>query len=337
MKATRMDVARLAGVSTATVSYVLNNKRKISEDTCRKVLAAVEQLQYKPDMIARSMATNQTMQLGIVLQSISNPFFGEIIHGFENAANAQGYFVNICTGFNKLDDYFENFIARRLDGVYISSIPTKFHMDKMYKLVEHGIPVVVSGNLLADHSRVSSLEHDYVPAMEELIDHLHRLGHRNIAFVSGLSRRTRYDLRAQGYLQALRRRGLEGENLLFDGKPPYGTDVEDGWRITRRLLESGRPFTAVICTNDLMAIGAMKALQERSLRVPQDVSVAGFDDIPFSSIWTPSLTTMSFDKAAFGARACEMLLKGIQGGSTSALLTPLHLVARNSSGVAPST
>ena len=123
MKATRSDVAKLAGVSTATVSNALSNPEKVKDETVKKVLEAVKALDYRPDMIARSMSTKKTMQIGIVLENISNPFFGDIVRGFESAANEKNYFVNICTGFNKLDEYFDNFITRRLDGVFVTAIP----------------------------------------------------------------------------------------------------------------------------------------------------------------------------------------------------------------------
>ena len=141
MKVTRADVAKLAGVSSATVSNVLNENNKVKEETAVRVRAAIKELDYRPDMIARSMVMKKTMQIGIVLENISNPFFGDIVRGFESAANEKGYFVNICTGFNKLDDYFDNFIIRRLDGVFVTAIPYKFKIEKLYHLVDKGIRV----------------------------------------------------------------------------------------------------------------------------------------------------------------------------------------------------
>lgn len=335
MRATRTDVAKLAGVSTATVSYVLNNKRKISEDTKLKVLEAVSSLNYKPDMIARSMATNETMQLGIVLENLSNPFYGEIVHGFENAANDKGYFVNICTGFNKLDDYFENFISRRLDGIFVAAIPPRFHMEKVYKLVDHGIKVIMSGNVEADLKKVCSIESDYLEAMDAAVGHLYSLGHREIAFVSGLSRSHKFDMRAAGYLKALEKYKLgTGDSLIFDGAPPYSTDIDDGFRVTGRLIESGRKFTAAICLNDLMAFGAIKALQQKGLRVPDDVSVMGFDDIPYADVWDPPLTTMAVQKSSFGAKAFELLYTNIRQESTGFFMNKLQLIARKSTAYA---
>lgn len=205
MKVTRTDVAKLAGVSTATVSYVLNGSRSMSEKTRKLVLDAVEQLNYKPDMIARSMTKNETRQLSFMVNDATNPFYGEIIVGFENAAMERGYFVNICTGNKNINDYFDNYIARRVDGVFIAAIPYKFDMAKLYSLTDNGIRVVVSGNTDVDLKRVSSIESDYVTAMDKAVSYLYGLGHREISYLSGLSRKFQFDHRIDGYLAAVER------------------------------------------------------------------------------------------------------------------------------------
>lgn len=333
MKVTRADVAKFAGVSTATVSYVLNGSRHMSEKTRKLVLDAVEQLNYKPDMIARSMTKNETRQLSFVINNAANPFYGEIINGFENAAMDRGYFVNICTGNRNLNDYFDNYIARRVDGVFIVAIPYKFDMEKLYSLTENGIRVIASGNTAVDLRRVSSIENDYAAAMDRAVRYLHGLGHTEIAFLSGLSRKFHFDPRVDGYLAALARCGLgSGEDLLIDGRPPYGTDIADGYALAGELLASGKKFTAVICTNDLMAMGAISTLTEAGLRVPEDVSVMGFDDILFSKAWRPGITTMSGAKASFGRKAFELLYTNIQHGTTGYYLNQLELIERASTG-----
>ena len=331
MKVTRADVARLAGVSTATVSYVLNGSRSMSEKTRKLALDAVEQLNYKPDMIARSMTKNETRQLSFMVNDATNPFYGEIIVGFENAAMECGYFVNICTGNKNINDYFDNYIARRVDGVFIAAIPYKFDMAKLYSLTDNGIRVVVSGNTDVDLKRVSSIESDYVTAMDKAVSYLYGLGHREIAYLSGLSRKFQFDHRIDGYLAAIERYRLPcGSDLLFDGKPPYHTEIAEGYALAQELLKSERRFTAVICLNDLMAMGAISAFQEAGLRVPEDVSVMGFDDILFSQAWRPSITTMAVSKAEFGKKAFELLYTNIQQGTTGYYLNQLELIQRAS-------
>lgn len=336
MRVTRADVAKLAGVSTATVSYVLNGSRHMSEKTRKLVLDAVDQLKYKPDMIARSMTKNETMQLSFMVENAANPFYGEIINGFENAAVEHGYFVNICTGNKNINDYFDNYIARRIDGVFIAAIPYKFDMEKLYSLTENGIRVVVSGNTDVDLKRVSSIENDYVAAMQTAVGHLYELGHRDIAYLSGLSRKFRFDHRADGYLSAVKHFALPcGDDLLIDGQPPYRTDINSGYAMAKTLMRSGRHFTALICTNDLMAMGAISALKESGLHVPNDVSVIGFDDIIFSQAWRPAVTTMGGAKAEFGRKAFELLYTNIQQGTTGYHLNQLSLVRRASTAPPP--
>ena len=331
MKVTRADVAKLAGVSTATVSYVLNGSRNISEKTRKCVLDAVAQLNYKPDMIARSMTKNETMQLSLMINDITNPFYSEIVMGFESAAIAKGYFVNVCTGYKNINDYFENYIARRIDGVFVVAVPHKFDLGKLYELTENDIKVVVSGNTQVDHKKVCSIENDYEAGMREAVSYLCGLGHERIAYLSGLSRKHGFDDRLEGYLNALRGQGLGyGEELLLEGKAPYSTGVQDGYAMAKEMVSSGRRFTAVICTNDLMAMGSISALNDAGLRVPEDVSVMGFDDILFSRVWRPAITTMAVPKFNFGGKAFDLLYTNMKKGSIGYSLCPLELKVRAS-------
>ena len=331
MKPTRSDVAKLAGVSTATVSYVLNKTHKVKQETENKVLDAVKKLGYKPNMVARSMSTKKTMQLGIITESIANPFFGEIIHGFEEGANQEGYFVNICSGFKKLDGYLDNFISRSLDGVFVSALPYKFNIEKLDELINYGIKVVVSGNVQIDNNKISSIENDHIDAMFKAVTYLYELGHRDIAYLSGLGRNIKYDLRIEGYLKAIQHYKLKcGEDLLFDGQYPFPTDIDFGYSLAHKVIKSGQFFTAVICLNDLMAMGASKAFKEHGYRIPEDVSIIGFDDIIYAKYWEPALTTMFLDKQKFGKKAFEILHNNIVFNKTDKYLNKLELIKRKS-------
>jgi len=333
MKATRADVAKLAGVSTATVSYVLNGSRNVSEKSRGKVLQAVNALQYKPDMIARSMKMNETRQLSLMLNDISNPFYGEIVMGFENAAMSKGYFVNVCTGYKNLNSYFDNYVARRIDGVFIVAIPPKFEIGKLYDLVNNGARVVISGNTNADLKWVSAIECDYMNAMRKAVDHLRGLGHERIAYLSGLRSEDCFDQRIEGYKCAMEEAQLTcAEELLMEGKT-RSTNLQDGFELTRELLTSGRKFTSIICTNDLMAMGSIAALEDFGLRVPDDVSVIGFDDNVFSQFWRPSITSMSMNKFEFGAKAFDLLYTNIKKDTTGYYLNKLELKIRDSTGI----
>ena len=331
MKVTRADVAKLAGVSTATVSYVLNGSRNISEKTRKCVLDAVERLNYKPDMIARSMTKNETMQLSLMINDITNPFYSEIVMGFEAAAIEKGYFVNVCTGYKDINNYLENYIARRIDGVFVVAVPHKFDLGKLYELTENGIKVVVSGNTEVDHKKVCSIENDYQTGMKEALNYLRSLGHERIAYLSGLSRKHRFDIRLESYLQAVCDQGLNyGDDLLLEGKAPYSTSVQDGYLMAKELVVSGKKFTAAICTNDLMAMGAISAFNDAGYRVPEDISVMGFDDILFARVWRPAITTMAVSKFDFGRKAFDLLYTNMKKGSIGYSLCSLELKVRDS-------
>ena len=310
----RNDVAKLAGVSTATVSYVLNDSPKISEETRQRVLKAIKTLNYMPDPIARSMVTKKTMQLSIVVNTIANPIYGDLIRGFEHQALEHGYFVNICTGEEHVDAYFENFITRRIDGVFIEALPNKFHIEKVYALVDAGIKVIMFGHGGADIQRISSIETDYIAIMEKIVEYLESLGHHRIAYLSGLTRKQQYDYRIEGYLKAMEKRGYGGvaKELMMSNLRSSTTKIRDGQKLTQKLLSQNTPCTAVICTNDLMAVGAIQSLKAAGIRVPDDVSVIGIDNADIGEIVTPTLTTMAIPYRALGKKAFELLHADLQ-------------------------
>lgn len=333
-KATRTDVARRAGVSVATVSNTLNHPERVRPETVAEVRRAMEALDYRPNMVARSLITQRTMQLGIVLDDIRNPFYGEVVEKFEAAAEREGYFVYVCPGLTKIDSYFDNFISRGIDGAFVVALPHSFDVNKLSTLVDSGIRLVVSGSLDVDFRRISYIESNYRKAMSDAVAHLHSLGHTEIAYLSGLSREMNYDERCAGYLEALERVGImSGDSLLFDGPYPYRTDSRSGYEQAKRLLKSGLPSTAVVCGNDLMAIGAIRAFEEAGLRVPKDISVVGFDGIEIGRYTSPPLTTMSVNNEAFGVKAFELLHNNMVNGVTGFYQNELVLVDSGSTAV----
>ncbi len=331
MRVTRADVAKRAGVSTATVSYALNQSKPLPKETVERVLRAAQELHYLPDAIARSMSTKESMQIGVLVEDISNPLFGDIILGFESMAHQYGYFVSVCTSHSRYDAYFEDAVARRLDGVFVMALPTNYDVDRMYGLTEYGIGVITSGYCNADVKRICSIENDVVTAMREAMLHLYDRGHREIAFVTGLSRKLIFDARVPGYLQMVEKLGLPyGDDLLIEGGPPYGTTMQDGYELTRRLLRSRKKCTAIICVNDLTAMGAYSALREAGLRIPEDVAVVGFDGIPFTQFCDPPLTTLCINQHAFGQKAFKLLHAHMTQGVTGFYSNHLELIARRS-------
>lgn len=342
-RVTRKDVARLAGVSTATVSYVLNKSQKVPEATAARVMAAVEELSYRPNLVARSLVTNRSHQLAIVLNNIANPIYADLILGFENEAIQAGYFVNICTGNRNLDDYLEHFASRQIDGLFIEALPYKFHSEKIAHLLDAGIRMVFYGNIGIDPKSTSMVETDYLEAMEIGVSFLAGLGHERIAYVSGLTKNQTSDRRIEGYCAAMDRHGLDfGDELLISPRTNTDTEIRDGAELTRRLLTStkrtserpasGKGVTAIIATNDLMAIGAIQAIKAAGLRVPQDISVLGIDDASIATLCEPALSTLALDFRDIGKRAFQMLLADITSETKGYYLNRVHLVERDSTG-----
>ena len=313
MKVTRSDVARAAGVAPATVSYVLNNSRQISEKTRQKVMDAVEALNYQPDLIARGLVTNQTMQLALILSDIGNPFYGEIARAFEQSALEKGYFVSICSGEGNLDHYLENLVRRHVDGAVIFANPTHYQMENVKKLVDNDIKVVISGNQVPD--QIASIENDYVSGMEQALTHLTESGHRRIAYFSCFGNQVQYDTRIDGFKRAANKLGLhQSDILLVEGKSPYYSDLETGKEMAQEIIRQGMPVTAAVCTNDLMALGAIQEFHQSGIKVPEDISVIGCDDIMLASAMIPSLTTIGIDKEKLGRDAFALLYRQIKTG-----------------------
>lgn len=336
MRVTREDVAAHAGVSPATVSYVLNRTRHFSEDTVKRVMDSVAELGYRPDMIARSMVTQETHQLAIVMDSLVNPYYGEIALGFEDAAVKKGYFINICSGQNNLDSYFSSFVSRRIDGLLILALPDKYHPNNLYHLVDQGIKIVSGGMDDIDLKRMSMLDVNYGEGMRLALDHLFALGHREILYLSSLTGHEQHDTRSWMFLDYMQKQGIDGARQIVVSDRPYASSIEDGYRITERLLKSGRRPTALICTNDLMAIGATQALKAAGLRVPEDMSVVGFDNIVYGARWSPSITSVTHDKRLFGKKAFDLLYNNIHSDITGFYRADVSLYLGASTAPPPS-
>lgn len=336
MGVTRRDVAKLAGVSTATVSNVFNSKGEFySEETRRRVLDVANQLNYHPNMVARSLIKSETMQLSLLINDIHNQFFVDIIHYFEMAAMKKGYMVSVCTGQDDFDKYVSNFIARRLDGLFLMISPTRCKPEKIYEMVDCGIKIVVSGNLCLDPAKVSSLEPDCYCCMDRALRYLRSFGHQRIAYLSAFEDSYPNDERLPAFRKVYREIFPEDQKVIMTGRYPYPSDRATGYELTSRLMESGQPVTAILTTNDLMAMGCMEALQKRGIRIPEDISVMGIDDDrPIVEYTRPRLTTISFNKREFAERAFGLLYAQLQGEEPRQEQVYHDIVERDSVGPA---
>lgn len=329
---TRADVARAAGVSVATVSYVLNDTVALPESTRKRVLEAVARLDYRPNNAARSLATRRSMQLAIVVNNIANPIYADLILGFEHAALEAGYFVTICTGSARIDEYFDNFAARGIDGLFVEALPDRFHADHLSRVLDAGIPAVAFGPSAVDDSRLSVVRNEYAPAMTELVAHLRSLNHERICYVSGLSGPS--DGRTDAFERAAAAAGIADAVSVVRPPQSTATAIADGRALARLALERDPRPTALICTNDLMAIGALKAAAELGIAVPEALSVAGIDNASVSELCVPRLTTLAADYRQTGSVACGLLLDLIRGKPPASYAAPLSLVVRESTATA---
>lgn len=330
MRATRKDVAKIAGVSTATVSYVLNGSKKVSDATRQRVLDAVKECNYVTNMVASSMTTKKTMQISILINDIFNVFFMDIIAEFEKAAIKKGYLVNICTGNDYIDKYLDSFISRGVDGVFVMLSPVRTNMQKVYSLTEYGIPVLVSGNLMADKNKVSLIEPDCRGCMRKIIEYLKSYGHSKIAYLSSFCMDFESDSRLSDFIKVYDSAYSKNEKIIITGEYPFDSTIETGYDLTRKLLKTGEEFTAIITTNDMMAIGCIDALNENHIKIPNDVSVIGIDNIALCKYLPTPLTSACFDKKKFSNDAFDMLYKAMTVGGTYQCFEDMYIIERKS-------
>jgi LacI family transcriptional regulator len=318
----------------ATVSYVMNSgPRPVSEGTRARVLRAIQQLDYRPSEIARSLRLQRTRTIGLILPDTANPFFAAVAKGVEDAGFAAGYSVLLGhSGYDVSREraYAEVMISKQVDGVIYIQATTDAATAQ--SLLQHRIPTV------AVDREVVEVELDCVVAdnfggSKAATEHLVTLGHRRIACIVRSAALSNVRERLRGYQAALAEAALEPN-------PSYlrlgGAGYDEGRRAMEQLLGLEPPPTAVLAFPDIVAVGAIRAILDAGLRVPGDVSVVGFDDIPPSGFMHPALTTVAMPKWEMGQRAAEVLLARIAGAGPSAaaerIVLPTVLVIRESTG-----
>lgn len=328
--ATIHDVARSAGVSPSTVSRVLNHSlHPVSPGGQRRVLAAARRLGYIPNMLARSLLRHETSAIGVLIPDISNPYYAAILRGIEDAIGPTGRAVILCNTdrqAEKQQAYLMALMERRVDGVIVAG--GAFDQADV-DLVRGRMPVVAIGR---HRVRLPSVRVDNIAAGAMATDHLLSLGHRRIALLAGPSTSLTASDRQRGC-----RRALRAARVPFDGGlvVEVGFSAEGGSRGARRLIERGRVPTAIVASNDQAAIGAVRALHDLGLRVPDNISVIGFDDAPLAAFTVPALTTVSIPMREMGSEAGRLLLSLLQGRGGSPVVLPCALHVRESTGPPP--
>jgi LacI family transcriptional regulator len=339
-RATQVDVARRAGVSRATVSYVLNginsDRVPISSTTQQRVWKAIAELGYEPDARARALRSGNTNTIAFIIPDMLNPHFSEYAAGIEQEARLAGYHV-LTSSTSQNDEYavemFKDLARYRIDGMILGSsfilASTEAHII-LEQLLKQNLPMVE----LNDQYGVDSVSSDYRRATAEVMDHLFSLGHHRIGLINGVGGQELAEDRLKPYLSALRAATIPIDKSLI---AHCGPTLDDGYQAAMELLKLKERPTAIIAINDLLAIGVLRAAADHSLGIPTDLSVVGFDDISMSKYLSPRLTTVSKDTINLGRKAFSMLLARIQNPDLPRQkhYQTAQLIIRESTGTAP--
>jgi LacI family transcriptional regulator len=323
------DVAREAKVSVMTVSRVVNDKGEISPATRRRVLEVIERLGYRPSAIARGLATNRTGTLGLVVPDIANPFFSDIARGVEEKAYAAGYNVFLCSTYEDTDretQVLQSLEEKRIDGLVLCSSRLE---DNMLRRMLTGFPAVVLTNRWLDGYHADAVRVDSEVGGRLATDLLLEAGHSAIGFLTGPSTSVDGRLRVAGYRAALDGAGMRRDASL---EQECASNVEGGRVAACEFLAHLPELTALLCYNDLVAIGALQACAELGLSVPSDLAIVGFDDIALAAWVSPPLTTCGSPRFELGVEATQLLLDRIEGGTgqSQEIVVQPELVVRSS-------
>jgi DNA-binding LacI/PurR family transcriptional regulator len=326
------DIAKQTGLSATLVSKVFNNYPDVSEKSRQKVLEAAKEMGYLPNSSARTLITKRSWTLGILFMEssgmgIRHPFFGAVLESFKNTAESKGYdlmFISKDIGGKKAS-YLEHCRFRGVDGVLAVLLDPGD--PGVQELIDSDIPCVF---LDYESTKAGTVYSDNVNGACQAVEYLHSLGHRKIAHISGGANSLSGDKRQRGYEIAVHKLKLKKrDDYIIDDGGFYST--ESGYRAMTRLLDLDDPPTAVFAAGDKLAIGAMMAVRERGLAVPDDISMIGFDDIEMAALMTPALTTVRQDTRQFGSKAAEILIGSIDTvRSLESVVLPVELIIRKS-------
>lgn len=332
--ATIKDVAARAGVSTATVSHVVNGSRAVSAETKKKVKAAIKALKYRPDGIARSLRVAQTGTIAVLIADVTNPFFADFVRGVEDTAHQRGerYNLLLCnTEENTAREQraIDLVLERRIDGMVMA--PAGGNEAMLADLADSGLPLVFGDRKLKGVSADTVVADNYAAA-GELTRHLISLGHKRIGLLEADLASSAIHERVAGFRDALAkaRLKLDPVHIVKSASNIAAADVAGA-----ALLEPGRRPDAVFCTNNFMTLGMMQALIEKGLRCPEDMAVVGFDDFPWAAAFRPRLTVVAQPAYEIGREAATLLFDRISGRRTGApiqMVLNATLIVRDSCG-----
>jgi LacI family transcriptional regulator len=321
---TLIDVARAAGVSPSTVSRILNGTAKVADDKRQAVLAAIAQMNFAPNLLAQALKKGRSMTIGIVVQDIASPFFDETLRGVDDGLKGTGYASVIVSGHWDAQEEAQRIgllVGRKVDGIILLS--GRIGEEAILQFAAQR-PIVATGRGLSSR-QAHGFRLDHENGAYLAVRHLIGLGHRRIAFITGPADNNDAAERLIGYTRALREAGIALDPaLLAEG------DLHEAGGVAAidTLFAAGASFSAIFAANDLSAYGARLGLYRRGVRVPEDMSLVGFDDLPGSAYTTPPLTTVRQPLYEMGKIATGALLALINGEPVAASLPPLELMVR---------
>jgi len=302
------DIAKLAKVSPTTVSHVINETRFVMPETKKRVLDAMKKLKYQPNLLARSLATGKTNTVGLVISDIRNPFYPELVQGVEELAVKNDYNVFLCNTDYDIKKGLKSIgalIKRKIDGIIVASSQVDSSVIK--QLTDTDVNFVLV-DWCKRNIAVDSLYFDYKVGIAEAISHLVSLGHRNIYFISGPKKLKTAQIRMRNFIDAVGKYNNSLSYKVLEGDHK----IEGGFKAAQKILREKKLPTAIVCSNDLTAIGAMKAFQVNGVKIPDDISIIGLDNIALTEIVSPALTTIELERYKIGRTAMELLLNRIK-------------------------
>ena len=323
------DIAREAGVSTATVSHVINRTKYVTDDTRARVRQAIEKFNYQPNAHAQMLATGRSNIVGLLVSDISNPFFPEIVKSIETVVNERGYnLILLNTNYNakRAVEDVRRLIKLKAAGIIL--VTAEFDESLIEEATSSKTPFVFH-DLGKAGENMSNVVLDYAAGIEEAVLHLISLGHKEIAHIAGSSEIYSGLVRRQAFLEAMKRHlPAAPQAKIYEGDFRF----EGGRLAATEILAEKKLPTAVVVANDLMALGAMREFKAAGLTVPRDISIVGFDDIAFASYAEPPLTTVCSPRAEIGRRAVEALMMTLERPQRQGveIRIPTYLITRGS-------
>jgi LacI family transcriptional regulator len=330
---TLRDVGKLAGVSAMTVSRVINGRGGVDAETQRRVEDAITALDYVPNRIARGLLSQKTETIGLIVPDVVNPFFAPVVRGAETAARRAGYRVLLCNSEGDLRlerEYIEDLVAHRVEGLLLAPANDETR-HSIFPLLRGGFPLVLLDRSLPD-SDCDLVVSDSISGARRLTEHLISVGHRSIAHLTDADDTSTGRDRLQGYREALAAAGIAARDDLV-----FRTTVDQlgGYRATQEVLALHSRPTAIFAVNNMTAVGAMKALRERGLSVPEDMALVCFDDVEHLAVLSPFLTVVDQPAETLGSLGAQLLLERIAGKAgprSRRIVLQTDLVLRRSCG-----